>query len=183
MTALIIAIVVVALVAVWVIGTYNRLVRSRNRVRNAWSHVDVQLKRRYDLVPNLVETVKGYAAHEASTLNAVIEARNAAQAAGSVDAQAAAEGGLTGALRHLFALAEAYPDLKASGNYRTLQTQLDEIEGDIAIARQIYNDTVLTYNNTVQQVPTNIVASLTGFKAREFYDAGPGAEEAPEVSF
>jgi LemA protein len=180
-TALIIAIVVVALVAVWVIGTYNRLVRSRNRVRNAWSHVDVQLKRRYDLVPNLVETVKGYAAHEASTLNAVIEARNAAQAAGSVDAQAAAEGGLTGALRHLFALAEAYPDLKASGNYRTLQTQLDEIEGDIAIARQIYNDTTLTYNNIVETIPTNLVAQLSNFASGAFFEVEDEGRSVPRV--
>ena len=181
MTGLIIGLIVVALVAAWFIGSYNRLVRQRNRVRNAWSQVDVQLKRRYDLVPNLVETVKGYATHETSTLNAVIEARNAAQAAASVDAQSAAEGGLTGALRQLFALAEAYPDLEASENYHTLQTQLDEIEGDIAVARQIYNDTTLTYNNTVETIPTNLVAQLANFESGPFFEVDDEGRSVPRV--
>lgn len=148
---------------------------------NAWSQVDVQLKRRYDLVPNLVETVKGYASHEASTLDAVIQARNAAQAAGGVGAQATAEGALTGALRQLFALAEAYPDLKASDNYRTLQTQLDDIEGDIAVARQIYNDTTLTYNNAVETIPTNIIASLASFDGGAFFEIEDEGRSVPRV--
>ncbi|HET9260503.1 MAG TPA: LemA family protein, partial [Acidimicrobiia bacterium] len=159
------------------------LVGARNRVDNAWSQVDVQLKRRYDLIPNLVETVKGYAAHEQQTFERVIAARNAAQAATTPAEQAEAENILTGALRQLFALAEAYPELRASENFQRLQTELAETEDKIAVSRQIYNDTVLTYNNKVQQVPTNIVASMFGFDAREFFEAGDEAQEAPAVEF
>ena len=173
--------IVLAAIALWFVLSYNKLVRQRNRTRNAWSQVDVQLKRRYDLVPNLVETVKGYAAHEAATLDAVIQARSSAQAAGGVGDQASAEGALTGALRQLFALAESYPDLKASDNYRTLQTQLDEIEGDIAVARQIYNDTTLTYNNAVETIPSNIVASLTGFDGGAFFEVEDEGRSVPRV--
>lgn len=174
---------VVAVLVVLVVVLYNGLVRDRNRVDNAWSQVDVQLRRRYDLIPNVVETVKGYATHEQETFERVIQARNAAQAAQGPAEQAEAENFLTGALRQLFALAEAYPELRATENFQQLQTELSETENRIAVSRQIYNDTVLSYNNRVQQVPTNIVASLFGFDTREFFDAGDEAEEAPVVEF
>ncbi|MFQ5522375.1 MAG: LemA family protein [Acidimicrobiia bacterium] len=162
---------------------YNGLVRDRNRVDNGWSQVEVQLQRRYDLIPNLVETVKGYAGHERETFERVTQARAAAASAQGPAEQAQAENFLTQALRQLFAVAEDYPELRASENFSQLQEELSETENKIAISRQIYNDTVLTYNNRVQQVPTNIVASLTGFKTREFFDAGEQAEEAPQVEF
>lgn len=178
---IILAIAVV--LVLFVVGTYNRLVASRNRVDNAWSQVDVQLKRRYDLIPNLVETVKGYASHERQTLENVIAARaGAVQAKGPAD-QAQAENFLTQALRQLFAVAEAYPELKASANFASLQEDLQDTENKIAVSRQIYNDTVLTYNNTVQQVPTNIVAGIFGFRTREYFEAGEAAQEAPAVEF
>jgi LemA protein len=173
----------VLLLVLIVVGLYNGLVGSRNRVDNAWSQVEVQLKRRYDLIPNLVETVKGYAAHEQQTFERVIAARNAAQAATTPGEQAEAENILTGALRQLFALAEAYPELRASENFQNLQNELADTENKIAVSRQIYNDTVLTYNNKVQQVPTNIVASMFGFDPREFFEAGDEAQEAPAVEF
>jgi LemA protein len=179
---LIAGVVVVALVAV-VIGIYNGLVRLRNRTDNAWAQVDVQLKRRYDLIPNLVETVKGYAAHEQSTFEQVVEARNRAASAGTIEEQAQAENLLTGALRQLFALAESYPDLKASQNFSELQTQLADTENKIAVSRQIYNDSVLTFNNKVQTVPSNMVAAMTGFTVKPFFDAPDEADQAPEVRF
>lgn len=178
----IIVAIVVLLVVVFA-TMYNRLVRDRNRVDNAWSQVDVQLKRRYDLIPNLVETVKGYASHEQQTFERVTQARNAAQAAETPGEQAEAENFLTSALRQLFAVAEDYPELRASENFAGLQAELSETEDRISVSRQIYNDTVLTYNNKVQQVPTNIVASMFGFGDREFFDAGDEAEEAPAVEF
>jgi len=162
---------------------YNRLVQGRNRVDNAWGQVQVQLKRRYDLIPNLVETVKGYAAHEQQTFERVTQARNAAASAGGPAEAAQAEGFLTQALRQLFAVAEAYPELRASENFQQLQAELAETENKIAVSRQIYNDTVLSYNNTVQQVPTNLVAGAFGFTIREFFEAGPEAEQAPTVDF
>jgi LemA protein len=165
MPGIIIAVVVGLLVLI-LIGIYNRLVRLRNRTDNAWAQVDVQLKRRYDLIPNLVETVKGYAAHEQQTFERVIQARNVAQAAQGPADQAQAENFLTGALRQLFALAEAYPELQASENFRGLQQELSDTEDRIAVSRQIYNDTVLSYNNRVQQVPTNFVASIFSFGIR-----------------
>lgn len=174
---------VVAVLIVIVVAIYNGLVRDRNRVENAWSQVDVQLKRRYDLIPNLVETVKGYASHEQQTFQRVTEARSAAQSAETPAEQAEAENFLTSALRQLFAVAEAYPELRASENFQGLQAELSETENKIAVSRQIYNDTVLTYNNKVQQVPTNIVASMFGFDEREFFEAGDEAEEAPAVEF
>lgn len=174
---------VIAVLVVLVVVLYNGLVRDRNRVDNAWSQVDVQLKRRYDLIPNVVETVKGYATHEQETFERVIQARNAAQAAQGPAEQAEAENFLTGALRQLFALAEAYPELRATENFQQLQTELSETENRIAVSRQIYNDTVLSYNNRVQQVPTNIIASMFGFDTREFFEAGDQAEEAPVVEF
>lgn len=179
---LIAGVLVVVLVAAF-IGIYNSLVRLRNRTDNAWAQVDVQLKRRYDLIPNLVETVKGYATHEQSTFEQVVEARNRAAAAGTVEEQAQAENFLTGALRQLFALAESYPDLKASQNFSELQAQLAETENKIAVSRQIYNDSVLTFNNRVQTVPSNIVAAMTGFSVKPFFDAPDEAEQTPEVRF
>lgn len=178
-----IIVAVVVLLVIVVAAMYNGLVRDRNRVDNAWSQVDVQLKRRYDLIPNLVETVKGYATHEQQTFERVTQARNAAQAAESPGEQAEAENFLTSALRQLFAVAEDYPELRASENFQGLQEELSETEDRIAVSRQIYNDTVLTYNNKVQQVPTNIVASMFGFDEREFFDAGDEAEEVPSVDF
>lgn len=178
-----IIVLVVAVVLVLAIVLYNRLVQLRNRVDNAWAQVDVQLKRRYDLIPNLVETVKGYASHERETLEAVVEARNAAQAAQGPEEQAEAENMLTGALRRLFALAESYPELRAAPNFAELQTQLAETEDRIAVSRQIYNDSVLSYNNAVQTVPTNLVAGVAGFKTRPFFEAGDGADAPPVVDF
>lgn len=167
----------------WLVGAYNSLVGSRNRVDNAWSQVDVQLKRRYDLIPNVVETVKGYATHEQQTFERVTQARSAAQSAESPGEQAEAENFLTSALRQLFAVAEDYPELRASENFQGLQAELSETENRISVSRQIYNDTVLTYNNKVQQVPTNIVASMFGFGEREFFEAGDEAAAAPAVEF
>ena len=176
-------IVVVVLLALWFGTTYNRLVKLRNRTSNAWAQVDVQLKRRYDLIPNLVETVKGYASHERDTLESVIQARNRAAAANGPQEVAAADNFLTGALRQLFALSESYPELRASEQFGQLQEQLSETEDKVAIARQIYNDTVLSLNNKVETIPSNIVAGMTGFKTKEFFEAGPQADDAPDVSF
>jgi LemA protein len=166
-----------------VVAIYNGLVRDRNRVDNAWSQVEVQLKRRYDLIPNIVETVKGYASHERQTFERVTQARSAAQSAQGPAEQAEAENFLTSALRQLFAVAEDYPELRASENFAGLQAELSETENRIAVSRQIYNDTVLTFNNKVQQVPTNLVAAMFGFRQREFFDAGDEAEQAPAVEF
>jgi LemA protein len=174
---------VVGLFAVMFVFIYNGLVRDRNRVDNAWAQVDVQLKRRYDLIPNLVETVKGYASHELETFERVTQARGGAQAAQGPAEQAQAENFLTQALRQLFAVSEDYPELRASENFSSLQEDLEETENKIAVSRQIYNDTVLTYNNKVQQIPTNMVASMFNFEAREFFEAGDEAEEAPTVEF
>lgn len=179
-------VIIIAAVVLLVIGLvviYNSLVQTRNRVDNSWGQVEVQLKRRYDLIPNLVETVKGYATHEQDTFDQVAKARAGAAAASGPAEQAGAENFLTSALRQLFAVAEDYPELRASENFASLQADLSDTENKIAISRQIYNDTVLTYNNKVQQVPTNIVAALTGFSAREFFEGGPEAEVAPQVDF
>jgi LemA protein len=167
------------------IVTYNGLIRSRNQVENAWSQIDVQLKRRIDLIPNLVETVKAYAAHERETLDAVITARNAAMAAPSGDphAQAAADGQMAGALRQLFALGEAYPDLKANQNFLALQEELSATEGRVAYARQFYNDSVLNYNNKLQAFPTVIFANLLKFDKREYFEADEAAREVPKIGF
>ncbi len=180
----IIVLVVVVLLVLLFIGAYNGLVRSRNQVDNAWSQIDVQLKRRLDLIPNLIETVKGYAAHEKSTLDAVISARNAAIAAPSTPAgQAAADNQLTGALKQLFALSEAYPDLKANQNFLALQEELTATEGRVAYARQFYNDSVLGYNNKLQSFPTVLIANMFNFTAREYFEAEPEAREVPKVQF
>lgn len=166
-----------------VVFIYNRLVRLRNRTDNAWAQVDVQLKRRYDLIPNLVESVKGYAAHEKSTFEEVTRARTLAQEATGIAEQAAAENMLTGALRKLFALAEAYPELKASENFRQLQAELAETENKISVSRQIYNDATLTYNNAVQTVPSNLIAGIFGFRTRVYFEVEGDARSAPEVRF
>ena len=175
--------IVVVLVLV-LITFYNRLVRFRNRVENAWAQVDVQLKRRYDLIPNLVETVKGYASHERATFEEVTAARTRAQEAGGVVDQAQAENALTAAIGRLFAVAEAYPELRASENFQQLQAELASTEDKIRVARQVYNDTVLSYENARETVPTNIVAGLFRFEAREYFELEePAAREAPRVSF
>jgi LemA protein len=182
-STLVIVLVVLAVLVVIFAAIYNGLIQARNRVDNSWAQVDVQLKRRYDLIPNLVETVKGYASHERETFERVTQARSAAQSASGPAEQAQAENFLTQALRQLFAVAEAYPELRATENFQNLQNELAETENRIAVSRQIYNDTVLTYNNRVQQIPTNFVAAMTGFKTREFFEAGPEAVEAPTVDF
>jgi LemA protein len=174
---------IVVLVILWVFVTYNGLVTKRNRVDNSWGQIEVQTKRRYDLIPNLVETVKGYATHERETFERVIQARNTAQAATGPADQAQAENLLTGALRQLFALAEAYPELRASENFQGLQAELSDTENMIAVARQIYNDSVLTYNNAVQVAPGNIIAGIFNFGTREFFDAPEQAAEPPKVEF
>jgi LemA protein len=184
MTALIIVIVVAVVVVGYLIFAYNGLVRARNQVENAWSQIDVQLKRRIDLIPNLVETVKGYAAHERETLEAVVQARQAAIAAPDTPpAQAQADNLLSGALRQLFALSEAYPDLKANQNFLALQEELTATEGRVAYARQFYNDSVLTYDNKLESFPTVIVAKAFNFEAKEYFEAEAPARVAPTVEF
>jgi LemA protein len=180
-----IVLIVVAVVLIGiVIALYNRLVRLRNRAENAWAQVDVQLRRRYDLIPNLVEAVKGYAAHERQTFEEVTKARTAAQQAQGVQEQAQAENMLTQAIGRLFAVAEAYPELRATENFQQLQTQLADTEQKIAISRQVYNDAVLTYDNALETVPTNIVAGVFNFEPREYFEVeDPAAREAPRVQF
>ena len=181
---LVIVLIVLVVVALAVAVLYNSLVRSRNTVDNAWSQIEVQLKRRLDLIPNLVETVKGYAAHEQKTLDAVIQARNAAIAAPSAPGpQAAADNALAGTLRQVFALSEAYPDLKANQNFLGLQEELTATESRVAYARQFYNDSVLGYHNRLDTFPTLLVAKFGNFDRREFFDAEPQAQNPPSVKF
>lgn len=181
--ALIIIVAIIVILAIALIAMYNNLVRMRNRVDNAWAQVNVQLQRRLDLIPNLVETVKGYASHESGTLEAVTQARTAAMSATTPEARAEAENMLTGALKTLFAVSEAYPDLKASANFLDLQAQLSETEDKISYMRQSYNDTVMKYNNGIQTFPAVIFAGMFGFKARELFEADAPAATAPQVSF
>jgi LemA protein len=182
--ALIVIIAILVLLGIYAIWAYNGLIRRRNQIENAWSQIDVQLKRRLDLIPNLVETVKGYAAHERETLDAVIRARNAAMAAPDTpNAQADADNQITGALRQLFALGEAYPDLKANQNFLALQEELTATEGRVAYARQFYNDSVLDYNNKLQQFPTMIFARMLKFERREYFEADEAARTVPTVQF
>ena len=184
MTWLVVILAVWAVLAVALVLLYNRLVRLRNRVDNAWAQIDVQLKRRWDLIPNLVETVKGYAAHERETFENVTQARAAAQQAQTPGEAAQAEGLLGQALGRLFAVAEAYPELQADENFRQLQSEVAETENRIAVSRQVYNDTVLTFNNAIQTVPTVFFAGLFGFRKREFFDVDDDAQrEPPRVSF
>jgi len=180
-------IVIVGLMVVSAIGIYNGLVNRRVRTENAWSQIDVQLKRRYDLIPNLVETVKGYAAHERQTLENVIQARNMAVSAKTVAEHAQAENLLTGALKSLFAVSEAYPDLKANVNFRALQEELTATENRIGFARQHYNDTAAQYNAALQRFPGNLVAGMFGFQPADYFQLDAGEAEAvrraPQVKF
>ena len=184
MVWLIVLVAIVLVVLLLLAWLYNRLVRYRNRVDNAWAQIEVQLKRRWDLIPNLVETVKGYAAHERETFQNVTEARTRAQQATTPGETAAAEGILGQALGRLFAVAEAYPELQADENFRQLQTELAETENRIAVSRQVYNDSVLTYNNAIQTFPAVVIAGSFGFTAREFFEVGEEAQrEPPRVDF
>jgi LemA protein len=175
----------VALVAFWVVGMYNGLVRFRNEVKNAWSQIDVQLKRRYDLIPNLVETVKGYAKHERETFEAVVQARQQAiNITDSVIDKAKAENMLSQTLRSLFALSENYPDLKANQNFLSLQEELASTENKISFARQYYNDAALKFNNKTEMFPSNIVAGMFNFVRADFFEVEDAEQrEAPQVSF
>ena len=181
MVWLIVILVIVALLVIGLIVLYNRFVTLRNRVDNAWAQIEVQLKRRWDLIPNLVEMVRGYAEHERGTFEAVTEARANAQRAQGPAETAAAEGILGQALGRLFAVAEAYPELQADENFRQLQTELAETENRVAVSRQVYNDTVLTYNNTVQTFPGLVLAGPFGFTIREFFDVEDEAQRQPPV--
>jgi LemA protein len=176
---------VLVIVALWVMLTYNRLVRQRNQIDASWAQIDVQLKRRHDLIPNLVETVKGYAAHERGTLDAVIQARNGAVAATSTGpaGRAEAENVLTQTLGRLFALAEAYPNLKANENFLNLQSELSGTEDRIAYSRQFYNSSVQNYNNSTQTLPASIIAGVMGFRTREYFQTAEGERGPVQVRF
>ena len=174
---------IILILVIYVISVYNKLVQGRNKVKDQWAQIDVQLKKRVDLIPNLVETVKGYAKHESETLEAVINARNAFNNANSVEEEIEANNQITGALNKLFALSEAYPDLKANANFMSLQADLKDVEEKIAYARQFYNDVVLTYNNMIEMFPSNIIANMFGFKVSEFFKVDETEREAPKVSF
>jgi LemA protein len=181
--ALIIIGVLIVGVVVFLITTYNGLVKLRNRIENAWAQIDVQLTRRYDLIPNLVETVKGYASHESETLEAVTQARNMAVSAEGVGDKAQADNMLTGALKSLFAVSEAYPDLKANQGFLDLQEELTATEGRVAYARQFYNDTVYKYNTKIQTFPTVVVAGMFRFSEREYFEADEGQRGPVKVEF
>ncbi|MBC5584491.1 LemA family protein [Eggerthella sp. NSJ-70] len=180
---LIIILVIVVVLVVAVIGLYNNLIKLRNMVDNAWAQIDVQLQRRLDLIPNLVETVKGYAAHESGTLEEVTKARTAVMNAPTPEGKMQADGILTGALKNLFAVAEAYPDLKANTNFQQLQAELSNTEDKISYMRQSFNDTVMKYNTAIQTFPAVLIAGMMGFKERDSFDATAGAEVAPKVQF
>jgi LemA protein len=183
LAAIIIIVVIVVLAILFFVFAFNGAVRLRNRVDSAWSQISVQLQRRHDLIPNLIETVKGYAAHEKGTFEAVASARNAAMQAQGPEQQAQAENVLTGALKSLFALAEAYPDLKANQNFLALQEELTSTEDRISYSRQFYNDSVMKYDNKIGSIPSNIIAGMFGFKGREYFKAEEGATEVPRVQF
>lgn len=184
MIGVIIILVILAVLVLYAIGMYNALVRLRNRVKNAWSQIDVQLKRRHDLIPNLVETAKGYMKHERETLENITEARSRAMGAGSVGEKSAAEGQLTGALSKFMLVVENYPDLKANQNFLALQEELTSTENKIAFARQGYNDQVLFFNNKIEMFPSNIIAQTFNFKQEEFFEIEDEAEKAvPKVDF
>lgn len=174
---------VVALIILWLIATYNRMIVLRNRIDNAWSQIDVQLRRRYDLIPNLVEIVKGYAAHERQTFEEVTKARQAGIDARTVPDQAAAENMISQALKRLFAVAEAYPTLRATENFQQLQEELSGTESKIAYARQFYNDSVLGYNNLIQSFPANMVAGMGGFAKRDYFEIEDLARQPVQVKF
>jgi LemA protein len=181
--ALVLIVGLIVLVVLWYALTYNRLVSLREQFRNAWSQIDVQLKRRHDLIPNLVETVKGYAAHERETLEAVIQARQMAVDAKSIQEAQQAENQLTSTLRSLMAVAEAYPNLKANENFLGLQEELTATEGKIAYARQHYNDVVNVYNATIKSFPANIIANASGFTEQTYFEIEASDREVPSVKF
>ena len=177
---------VIVVIVIWAISVYNGLVAMRQRTNQAFADIDVQLKQRHDLIPNLVETVKGYAAHERGTLEAVVQARNAAMAAPGVEQKVAAENVLSGALRQLFALSESYPDLKANQNFQQLQSELSDIENKLAASRRFFNSAVQEYNTGIQQFPAALFAGIFGFSQRPFFDLGENRaqlEQAPNVKF
>jgi LemA protein len=185
-TSTVIVLAVIVIFVVWAIGVYNGLVSMRQRVNQAFADIDVQLRQRHDLVPNLVETVKGYAAHERGTLDEVVKARNTAMTAQGPAQQAAAENMLTGALRQLFAVAEAYPDLKASANFQQLEAELTDLENKIAASRRFFNNAVQEYNTGIQRFPAALFASTFGFTPKNFFDLGDeraAVGEAPSVKF
>ena len=184
MSPLIVVLIIIAAVGLWIVGAYNALVRSRNRVKESWSDINVQLKRRYDLIPNLIETVKGYAAHERQTLDAVIQARSKAMGAQTIAEHAQAENMLSGALKSLFALSEAYPQLRAVESFAKLQDELSDTENKIQAARRFYNTNVMTLNTQVESFPTNLIAGQFGFKKEEFFQLENDKEREPvKVSF
>ena len=180
---IIVLIIVIVLIGIVLVGMYNGLVKLKNRVESAWAQIDVQLKRRYDLIPNLVETVKGYATHEKETLEAVIRARNAGVSAQGPAQQAEAENQLTGALRSLFALSESYPDLKANQNFLNLQEELTSSEDRIAYARQYYNDAVNSYNTKIESFPSSAIAKRLNYQQREYFEAEGEARGPVDVKF
>ena len=174
---------IVLILVIWFFATYNKLISLRNKKDDQWSQIEVQLKRRADLIPNVVETVKGYAKHEKVTFEEVIKARNTYVSAKTPEEEMKASGAVTEALSKLFALSENYPELKANQNFLSLQNDLKDTEDKISYARQFYNDSVLTYNNKVEMVPSNIVANMTGFKKASFFETDEKDKEAPKVSF
>ena len=180
---IIIIVVVIIVIIATIIHMYNKLVGLRNRVKNSYSQIDVQLKRRNDLIPNLVETVKGYASHEKEVLEEVTRARTGVMNASSIEETSEADNQLTGALKTLFAVAENYPDLKANSNFQQLQNELSETEDKISYARQFYNDVVLKYNNACQQFPSNILAGMFGFSEEEYFQVPESERSVPEVKF
>jgi LemA protein len=184
MTAVIIILVIIVAIALFLVSIYNSLIQLRNRVKNAWSQIDVQLKRRHDLIPNLIETVKGYMKHEREIMENITKYRSQAMDAGSVGEKAKAESLLSGALGQLRVQIENYPDLKANQNFLALQEELTGTENRISFSRQAYNDQVLFYNNKIQMFPSNIVAGMFGFKEEEFFQIeDPKEKEVPKVSF
>ncbi|MDH7601694.1 MAG: LemA family protein [Armatimonadota bacterium] len=180
---LIVLVGIVAVVVIWVIATYNRLVALRNQIDGAWAQIDVQLRRRYDLIPNVVETVKGYASHEKEVFEKVAAARSAVMQAKGIEEQAQAQNMITQALKSLFAVAEAYPELKANENFLALQGELANTENQIAQTRELYNELVARYNTLIQSFPASIVASSFSFSEREYFPIDESAREAPKVSF
>lgn len=179
----VILIIVVVLIVLWAISVYNKLVVLRNRVKDQWAQIDVQLKRRFDLIPNLVETVKGYTKHESETLENVIKARNTYLSATTPEDQIKANNELSNVVTKLFALSESYPDLKANTNFMQLQDELKDVENKIASARQFYNDTVLQYNNKIEMFPSNIIAGMFNFKRETFFEAAAAERENVQVKF
>jgi LemA protein len=178
-----ILVVLIIILGFFLVIIYNNLIKQRNRVENAWAQIDVQLKRRSDLIPNLLETVKGYAKHEKTLFENITKARTAVMSANSVNETAEASNYLSSTLKSLFAVAENYPDLKANQNFLQLQRDLLETEDKIAYARQFYNDTVMKYNISIQTIPTNIIASLTGFQKKELFETSQAEREVPKVEF